>query len=244
MMSTSKSIAAYDVSQRVKTYDADMELMHPNRSKMVQIALEVLPFPRTAALRAIDLGIGTGYFAECFLNKFPNSRVLGIDGAPAMIELAKARLKSLESRVEFVIGDFRKLRQLVAGTGTADVVFSAYALHHLSRPDKETVLKHIVQLLVPGGWFVNADLIVADSPELQSRFQELRVAGIVERAGAADSRFADSESTRQFLADLEKNERDQPLTLTQDLDLLRSSGLKNVSAFWLEYRELVSGGQK
>jgi tRNA (cmo5U34)-methyltransferase len=239
-----RSIAAYDVSQRVKTYDADMQLMHPNRSKMVQIALEVLPFPTTAALRAIDLGIGTGYFTECFLNKFPNSRVLGIDGAPAMIELAKARLKSLASRVEFVIGDFRNLRQLVAGTGTADVVFSAYALHHLSRPDKETVLKHIVQLLVPGGWFVNADLIVADSPELESRLQELRVAGIVERAGGSDNRFADSASTRQFLADLERKEADQPLTLADDLAVLRSSGLKNVSAFWLEHRELVSGGQK
>ena len=66
----------------------------------------------------------------------------------------------------------------------------------------------------------------------------------VERAGGSDNRFTDSASTRRFLADLEKNERDQPLTLAEDLALLRSSGLKNVSAFWLEYRELVSGGQK
>lgn len=239
-----QSIAAYDVSRRVKTYDADMELMHPNRSKMVQIALEVLPFTRTADLRAIDLGIGTGYFTECFLNRFPNSRVLGIDGAPAMIELAKARLKSSESRVEFVIGDFRKLQKLTAGAGTVDVIFSAYALHHLSRSDKETVLRKLAELLVPGGWFVNADLIITDSPALENRLQELRIAGIVERAGGADSRFADSALTRQFLADLEKNERDQPLTLAEDLALLRNSGLKNVSAFWLEYRELVSGGQK
>ena len=107
---TEQSIAAYDVSQRVKTYDADMELMHPNRSKMVQVALEVLPFPKTAALQAIDLGIGTGYFTERFLNNFPNSRVLGIDGAQAMIELAKARLTTLASRVEFVIGDFRNCK--------------------------------------------------------------------------------------------------------------------------------------
>jgi ubiquinone/menaquinone biosynthesis C-methylase UbiE len=239
-----RSIAAYDVSQRVKTYDADMELMHPNRSKMVQIALEVLPFPRTAPLRAIDLGIGTGYFTKRFLNRFPNSQVLGIDGAQAMVDLAKARLKSLASRVEFVIGDFRQLQQLVPGAATADVVFSAYALHHLTRPDKETVLKHVVELLVPSGWFVNADLIAADSPELESRLQELRVAGIVKRAGGSDKRFTDSASTRQFLADLEKNERDQPLTLAEDLELLQSSGLKNVTAFWLEYRELVSGGHK
>jgi Methylase involved in ubiquinone/menaquinone biosynthesis len=241
---TEQSIAAHDVSQRVKTYDADMELMHPNRSKMVQVAIEVLPFPRTATLRAIDLGIGTGYFTEQFLNHFPNSQVLGIDGAQAMVDLAKARLTSLASRVQFVIGDFRKLQELAPDAGTADVVFSAYALHHLSRPDKEMVLRQVVELLVPGGWFVNADLIVADSPELESQLQEIRVAGIVKRAGGSDNRFADSASTRRFLADLEKNERDQPLTLPEDLEVLRSSGLKNVSAFWLEYRELVSAGQK
>src|SRR5262245_13524464 len=239
-----RSIAAYDVSQRVKTYDTDMELMHPNRSKMVEIALEVLPFPKTAALRAIDLGIGTGYFTECFLNHFPDSRVLGVDGAPAMIELAKARLTPLASRVEFIIGDFRKLQQLAPAADTVDVVFSAYALHHLSRLDKERVLQQVVALLVPGGWFVNADLIVADSPELENRLQQIRIAGIVERSGGADSRFADSALTRQFLADLELKEADQPLTLAEDLALLRSSGLRHVSAFWLEYRELVSGGQK
>jgi Methylase involved in ubiquinone/menaquinone biosynthesis len=239
-----RSIAAYDVSQRVKTYDADMELMHPNRSKMVQIALELLPFPTTTALRAIDLGIGTGYFTECFLNKFPNGRVFGIDGAPAMIELAKARLKSLESRVECAIGDFRRLQELAAGADTVDVIFSSYALHHLSRSDKDAVLKQIVALLVPGGWFLNADLIVADSAELETRLQQIRIAGIVERAGGADGRFADSALTRQFLADLELKEADQPLTLAEDLAVLRSSGLKNVSAFWLEYREAVSGGQK
>jgi tRNA (cmo5U34)-methyltransferase len=241
---TERSIAAYDVSQRVKTYDADMELMHPNRSKMVQIAIEVLPFPKTAALRAIDLGIGTGYFTEHFLNHFPNSRVLGIDGALAMIELAKARLTSLTSRVQLVIGDFRKVRELAPDAGPVDVVFSAYALHHLSRLDKETVLRQVAELLVPGGWFVNADLIIADSPELESRLQQIRIAGIVERAGGADSRFANSALTRQFLADLELKEADQPLSLAEDLALLRNSGLKNVSAFWLEYRELVSGGQK
>jgi hypothetical protein len=102
----------------------------------------------------------------------------------------------------------------------------------------------VVELLVPGGWFVNADLIVADSPELEGRLQEIRVAGIVERAAGSDNRFGDSASTRRFLADLEKNERDQPLTLAEDLEVLRSSALKNVSAFWLEYRELVSAGQK
>jgi tRNA (cmo5U34)-methyltransferase len=239
-----RSIAAYDVSQRVKTYDADMELMHPNRSKMVQIALEVLPFPKTAALRAIDLGIGTGYFTEHFLENFPNSRVIGIDGAQAMIDLAKARLTSLSSRVEFALGDFRMLWEFLPNLSAVDVVFSAYALHHLSRPEKDAVLGHVLEFLVPGGWFVNADLIIAESPQLESRIQQIRIAGIMERAGRADSRFLDSALTRQFLADLELQEADQPLTLAEDLAMLRNHGLKNVAAFWLEYRELVSGGHR
>jgi ubiquinone/menaquinone biosynthesis C-methylase UbiE len=239
-----RSIAAYDVSQRVKTYDADMELMHPNRSKMVQIALEVLPFPKTAALRAIDLGIGTGYFTEHFLENFPNSRVIGIDGAQAMIDLAKARLTSLSSRVEFALGDFRKLREFLPDLSAVDVVFSAYALHHLSRPEKDAVLGHVLEFLVPGGWFVNADLIIAESPQLESRIQQIRIAGIMERAGRADSRFLDSALTRQFLADLELQEADQPLTLAEDLAMLRNHGLKHVAAFWLEYREPVSGGHR
>jgi hypothetical protein len=136
------------------------------------------------------------------------------------------------------------LQQLVSGAGTADIVFSAYALHHLSRADKQAVLTQAIELLVPGGWFVNADLIASDSPPLESRLQEIRVAGIVERAAGSDNRFADTVATRRFLADLEKNEADQPLTLAEELGLLRSSGLRNVAAFWLEYRELVSGGEK
>ena len=51
------SIKAYDLPERVVSYDADMELMHPNRSKMVDIALEVFPFDPQAHFTALDLGV-------------------------------------------------------------------------------------------------------------------------------------------------------------------------------------------
>jgi hypothetical protein len=47
----------------------------------------------------------------------------------------------------------------------------------------------------------------------------------------ARSRFVDSALTRQFLADLELKEADQPLTLAEDLYLLQSSGLKTSPRF-------------
>src|SRR5262245_965334 len=116
-----KSIAAYDLPGRVASYDADMEIMHPNRAKMVQVALDVLPFSPEQPLRALDLGVGTGYFAERFLRRYPNAHVRAIDGAAAMVDLATARLGPRAERVRFLIGDFRDLARLLPEGESFDV---------------------------------------------------------------------------------------------------------------------------
>jgi trans-aconitate 2-methyltransferase len=236
-----QSIAAYDLPQRVASYDADMDLMHPDRSKVVQTALDILPFSGESALAALDLGIGTGYFTERFLRHFPNSRVVAIDGARAMVDLAKARLGPLSDRVDFRIGDFRNLRDFT-GSGVFDVVYSSYALHHLNRREKLSVVTACVGILKPDGWFINADIHVAESPLIEKRVQELRVNGIISRANGKDPRFIDSISTRRFLDDLEKKDADQPLRLAEDLQLLQDAGLKGAAIFWMEYRNAVYGG--
>jgi tRNA (cmo5U34)-methyltransferase len=239
-----KSIAAYELPERVASYDADMEIMHPNRAKMVQVALDVLPFSPEQPLRALDLGVGTGYFAERFLRRYPNAHVWAIDGAAAMVDLATARLGPLAKRVRFLIGDFRNLSRLLPEGESFDVAFSSYALHHLGRDDKQTVVRQARDRLRTGGWFLNADILVTDSPEIEQRIQEIRVNGIVQRAHAVDVRFADAKATRSFLDRLEAADGDQPLTLLEDLQVLRSAELRGVTVFWLEYREAVRGGIK
>lgn len=242
-----RSIEAYDVPARVAAYDADMDLMHPNRHKMVQVALEVLPFSANAPLRGLDLGIGTGFFTARFLERFPQARVTAVDGAQAMTDLARLRLGASAGRVRFQIGDFRQLRDLAATERPFDVVFSSFALHHLGREDKQRVLADVVASLKPGGWFINADILAAESPEMEERFQQLRAEGIVERARRAnrlDPHFANVAGTRKYLADMQADEGDQPLTIQEDLQLLRDAGLGNAIAFWLEYREAVMGASR
>ncbi len=241
---TRKSIDAYDLPDRVAAYDADMELMHPNRAKMVQVALEVLPFPPDAGLRALDLGVGTGYFTHRFLEAFPRSTIDAIDGAAAMLELARARLGERAGAVSFQVGDMRDLGRLFPGGELFDAVFSSYALHHLTRGEKRAVVSAALSLLRRGGWLLNADIVVATTPEVERRVQETRVSGIVERAGGADPRFADREATRRYLDDMEAEEGDQPLTLEDDVQVLREAGLRDVAVFWAEYREAVTGGRK
>jgi trans-aconitate 2-methyltransferase len=239
-----QSIVAYDLPQRVASYDSDMEIMHPNRAKMVQVALDVLPFSPEQPLRALDLGMGTGYFTERFLRRFPHASLWAVDGAAAMLDLARARLGPLAERVRFVLGDFRNLARLLPEGESFDVTFSAFALHHLGQDDKQAVIRQARARLLPGGWFLNADILVADAPEIERRIQEIRVQGIVQRARGLDVRFADAAATRSFLDRLEAADGDQPLTLQEDLQILRSAQLRGVTVFWLEYREAVCGGMK
>ena len=240
----SDSVEAYDLPERVRTYDADMDIMHPLRWKMIEVALEVLPFRQARSLRALDLGVGTGGFSKRFLEKYPNSNVVAVDGAASMLELAKTRLGELARRVEWVQSDFQTMAAKVPESETFDVVISSYALHHLDAREKLAVMKWVVQAMRPGGWFLNADIVVAAAPEVERRIQEIRVEAVTDRAPAQDARFRSTSATRRFLDDLEAAEQDMPQTLDQDVRILRESGIANAEVFWKEHREAVIGGAK
>ena len=240
----SNSVEAYDLPERVRRYDADMDIMHPLRWKMIEVALELLPFHQTRSLRALDLGVGTGVFSKRFLEKYANSKVVAIDGAASMLELAKSRLGELSQRVEWVLSDFRTMPKTVIRPDTFNVVISSYALHHLNAQEKLAVMKSVVRAIKPSGWFLNADLVMAEAPDVERRIQEIRVKAITDRAPAQDKRFYSTDATRQFLDDLEATEQDQPQTLNQDMRILRESGITNAEVFWKEYREAVIGGSK
>lgn len=240
----STSIEAYDLPDRVAQYDADMEIMHPLRWKMIDVALDVIPFAHDAGLKVLDLGVGTGAFSKRLLERFPKARVVAVDGAASMFGLAKARLGALADRVDWVLSDFRGLSEALLAGGSYDAVISSYALHHLNAEEKGAVLAKTVRAIRPGGWLLNADLVTAQAPEVERRIQELRVQGIVARAPDSDERFRSAERTRQFLDDLEAAEQDRPQTLDTDLRLLREAGLLNAEVFWKEHREAVMGGSR
>ena len=241
---SSDSIEAYDPPERVRRYDADMDIMHPLRHKMIEIALDVLPFPREQALKVLDLGVGTGAFTLRFLEKYSNSRVVAIDGSSSMLELARARLREYAHRVEYLVSDFRAIPATILEPEAFDVVISSYALHHLSASEKLSLLRSVVPAIRPGGWMLNADIMVADSPDSEQRIQDLRVQAVTQRAPVDDERFCSPAATKKYLEEMEELEQDQPQTLADDIRVLRESGIENAELFWKEFREAVIGGSK
>jgi ubiquinone/menaquinone biosynthesis C-methylase UbiE len=238
----SLSVQAYETSARVAAYDADMDLMHPNRHKMVEAIIAVLAATTPAPRLAIDLGTGTGFLLDRLLRRFPDCRAVAVDGSQQMVAAAKSRLGALAERVEFVVGDFRRPEALGHGVASADAVVSAYALHHLNLQEKARLMGHCRTLLKENGWLLNADLVVAEDEFLEALVQRMRVSGIVDRSHGQDLRFRDAAQTRRFLDELERNECDQPQRQAEDLRVLRESGYRHVAVFWKETREVVYGG--
>lgn len=243
-MAETTGSAAYDLPDRVRSYDADMEVMHPNRRHMIETTFDFLLAERDAPLLALDLGVGTAYGSATFLDRFPRAQLIAVDGARAMLDLARARLGDRAGRVTFHVCDFRTLDVLGLPPQAFDLVFSSFALHHLDASAKRVLYSQVHELLRPGGWLINADLISAESAETQRRFQQLRVEGIVRRSAGADPRFKDAASTQAFLDDLERRDGDRPLTLEADLTLLHETGFRHVSVVWVEHREAVTAGQR
>ncbi|HJL85413.1 MAG TPA: class I SAM-dependent methyltransferase, partial [Candidatus Marinimicrobia bacterium] len=162
----------------------------------------------------------------------------------SMLELAKSRLGDFAQRLEWILSDFQTMPATVTRPDTFDVVISSYALHHLNAQEKLAVLKSVVQAIKPAGWFLNADVVVAEAPDVERRIQEIRVEAVTDRTPAQDKRFRSTDTTRQFLDNLEAKEQDQPQTLEKDMRILRESGITNAEVFWKEYREAVIGGSK
>ena len=95
---------------------------------------------------AVDLGCGTGEMLENLLGHC--REIIGVDGSPNMLELARRRLSQLPGAegVSLRIGD---LEHLPLRDAEADFACINLVLHHLSQPAK--VLAEIARILKTGG---------------------------------------------------------------------------------------------
>lgn len=99
---------------------------------------------------AADLGCGTGNVLQAMLGKAET--VIGVDGSPRMLELARRRFASEGERVSLRIGD---LSHLPLRDGEADFASLNMVLHHIPQPGE--VLREIRRVLSPGGLLVLTD---------------------------------------------------------------------------------------
>ena len=192
------------------------------------------PYPATAvdwlvppaARRVLDLGAGTGMLAARVAAAYPEAELVLLDGAPAMLEQARARLGD---RATYHVGD---LRAPLPGDGFCAVV-SALAIHHLDDDGKRDLFARVHDALLPGGMFVNAEQVLGPSPFFDARFRAWHEAS-ARALGTTDAEWA---------ASLERMEADRCASVEDQLGWMRAAGLDSACLF-ADHRFAVLAGRR
>ena len=98
---------------------------------------------------AVDVGCGTGDLLALLTES--SEHVIGVDGSPGMLALARQRFEG-RANVELRLGE---AEHLPLKDSEADRAVMSMVLHHLSRP--EVALREVARILRPGQAFVVAD---------------------------------------------------------------------------------------
>jgi SAM-dependent methyltransferase len=117
--------------------------------------------------RFIDLGTGDGRLIALLREHHLSAVAIGIDFSAPMLERAAQRFAD-NPLVELLDHDLTKP---LAEQTPVDVVVSALAIHHLEHERKRSLFNEIHSLLVPGGVFVNLDLVASATPQEHERFR-------------------------------------------------------------------------
>jgi ubiquinone/menaquinone biosynthesis C-methylase UbiE len=157
--------------------------------------------------RILDVGSGTGTMSVLVKQAFPGAQVVGLDGDPQILEIARSKAESLGLEIQF---DQGMSFELPYPEHSFDVVLTSMMLHHLTLEDKQQTAREMYRVLRPGGKLFGADFAAPRSPfgkalrPITRRFERVAenvdglLPGMFREAGFSD--YAETE--RYFLGSI------------------------------------------
>jgi len=109
-----------------------------------------------AMVQFLDLGTGTAQIPILLCQQCDVARVVAVDAAESMLDLAIANIDVANLR-ECIQLDRVDAKELPYDDGQFDVVISNSIVHHI--PEPIDVLREAVRVTAPGGWLFFRDLV-------------------------------------------------------------------------------------
>jgi tRNA (cmo5U34)-methyltransferase len=208
-------------------YEPQRRLLIPCYDAFYGTAVDALGLCASPPRRILDLGAGTGLLARRVGHAYPDAELVLLDGAPAMLEEARA---ILGDAARYVVGDFAD----DLPDGPWDAVVSALAIHHLHDEDKRRLFARVHGALTPGGVFANAEQVAGPSAWLDAYFvrwheQRSKALGL---------------SDEQWRATLDRMKVDRCATVEAQLTWLRAAGFGDAAALFADHRFAVLAARK
>jgi tRNA (cmo5U34)-methyltransferase len=220
----------------------------PDRETQIATICALIP-PPAGPCEVLELSCGEGLLAEAILARFPACTVVGLDGAPEMLDRARERLAPFGSRFvaqlfDLAATDWRTWPRPV------HAVVTSLTVHHLDGPGKQALFRDIYAMLAPGGAFVIADVVQPEGELGRQVAAAAWDAAVRERALALDgneaafARFEELQWNMYAYPEDEAESIDHPSPLPGQLTWLAAAGFAEVDVYWMRAGHAIFGGRK
>ena len=144
------------------------------------IAERVLRAHSVNVRHILDLGCGDGIATAEMCTRFTATHAVLLDFSEPMLKAARTRFNGKSPDVTFVAGDLLGDEWLpeVEEMGPYDLVISRFAIHHLPHARKRSLYGEVLDLLRPGGMFVNIEHVASVNDQYQTAFERSLIEGI------------------------------------------------------------------
>jgi tRNA (cmo5U34)-methyltransferase len=188
--------------------------------------------------RILDLGCGDGLMIQELLKVDDSIHATLVDGSREMLEAAGKRLARFE-RKHCVHASFQDLLTQDPLQNTYSFVLSSLAIHHLVMAEKEALFEYVYRHLDPVGFFLNIDVVLSPTDDLEAWYLSLWQEWI-------DTHAANSQ--KASLLPVPKKYKDNldnvPDPLLPQLLALEKIGFKNVDCYYKYGIFAMFGGSK
>jgi tRNA (cmo5U34)-methyltransferase len=210
------------------SYDSERRRLVPCFDEFYGTLSELVARSCSRIPSILDLGAGTGIASAIIVNRIGSARLHLLDSSSEMLKAASVRLASFRPEL------FIQPLTAPLPRGPFDAIVSALAIHHLSNENKRLLYGRILEVLAPGGVFINAEQVSGRSPRLQQLFEAVHL----------DTARGLGSSEAEIQGAVRRMSYDQCATTTDQVYWLEAAGFQDVDCFYRSFRFAVFGGWK
>ncbi len=132
-------------------------------------ALQVIETFRIASQKPRVLSLACGscrdiWSIQIFLKEFSSGEIILTDLDSEALEFSRARLKSIEGKLQFLQGNLIQVLPTLESSGEFDLVVAGALFDYLSKPVAKYLIKHVYKyLLKPNGKFIFTNIVKGNS---------------------------------------------------------------------------------
>lgn len=223
-------------------------IFSPSREEQFETILSLIPAQPEESFVVVDLGCGGGALSTKILERFSNSKVIGIDMTEEMLDVAKDTLASFGERATLKKFNLKEKQWLSEIPDEIRCFVSSLALHHLTGKEKKELFKNLYNKLDKKGTILIVDIVEPATEQTGAYFGKLWDK-VVEQQSKEITGSLDS---YKYFKDIEWNyyqwdepeEEDTPSRLFEQLKWLEEAGFSKVDCFWLRAGHAIYGGYK